>query len=73
MISRRHEDEIADKFDGFVEGINLFGKLAKQDGVVVTKHEALKELVELKYEHPEGYWRCYEPWAAKWRDKYGGA
>lgn len=71
VIPRGNEEEIADKLDGYLGGLALFGKIARTPGVVVTKHEALAEMLELKFDHPEDYWRYYEPWAAKWKDKYG--
>jgi 4-hydroxy-4-methyl-2-oxoglutarate aldolase len=71
VIPRRHEQEIYDKMDAFLAGLDLFGKIAKQPGVVVSQHEALGEMMRVKYAHPPDYWRYYEPWATKWRKKYG--
>ena len=72
VIPRRHEQEICDKLDAFLEGLALFGKIARLPGVIVSQHEALGEMMRLKYAHPTNYWRYYEPWVAKWRAKYGG-
>jgi len=71
VIPQGNEQDISDNLDSFLEGIAMFGKVARQPGVVITQHEALKEMVQLKYQHPYDYWRYYEPWAAKWREKYG--
>ena len=71
VIPRTNEEEIYRKVDGLIDGLALFLKVAQQPGVVVTKHEALGELVKLKYKHPHDYWRCCESWADKWKEKYG--
>ena len=71
VIPQCHEDELYKKMDGFLYGIEMFMKIARQPGVIVTKHEALAEMLALKYEHPYDYWRHYEPWSARWRKKYG--
>jgi len=71
VVPRRNEQEICDKLDAFREGLELFGIIARQPGVVVSQHEALGEMMRLKYAHPSDYWRYYEPWVAKWRKKYG--
>ncbi len=72
VIPRSNEAEIHKKVDGFLNELALFVKIAQQPGNVITEHEALGEMFALKYEHPCDYWRYYEPWAAKWRKKYGG-
>ena len=70
VIPRANEQEIFDLLDGFINGHDFFVKLAIQPGLVITEHEALKDMFELKYEHPYDYWRYYEPWSAKWRGRY---
>ena len=73
VIPKCHQDEIYQNLDGFCEGIDLFVKIATTTpNIVVTEHEALREMFEFKYQHPHNYWRYYEPWAAKWLKKYGG-
>jgi 4-hydroxy-4-methyl-2-oxoglutarate aldolase len=72
VVPRRNEEEILRKVDGFLSGMALFGKIARQPGVVITEHEALREMFRLKYEHPNDYWRYYEEWAAKWDKRFGG-
>ena len=71
VIPKTNEEEIYGKVDGLIDGLSLFSKVARQPGIVVTEHEALGELVELKYKHPDDYWRCCESWADKWKEKYG--
>jgi regulator of RNase E activity RraA len=71
VIPKCHQDVIYQKLDGFLNGSALFVKIATETpNIVVSKHEALGEMFELKYQHPYDYWRYYEPWAAKWRKKY---
>ena len=71
VIPKRYQDEIYQHIDAFLEGMDLFCKIAAgTPNIVVTEHEALKEMFELKYQHPYDYWRYYEPWAAKWKRKY---
>ena len=71
VIPRANEEEIYEKMDGLLDGLSYFADIARQPGIVVTEHEALGELIRLKYEHPNDYWRCCEPWADKWKKKYG--
>lgn len=71
VIPKANEPDIDKNLDGFLDGCDLFSKIAALPGIVITEHEALKEMFELKYQHPYDYWRYYEPWAAKWREKYG--
>ncbi len=71
VIPRRHEQEIYDKVDGFIMGLDMFTKIADQPGIVITQHEPLREFFRLKYEHPNDYWRYYESWAVAWRGKTG--
>ena len=70
VIPRAHEAEIYDKLDAFLHGLQFLLHLGEQPGVIWTEHEALAEIFELKYAHPDDYWRHYEPWAQKWRQKY---
>lgn len=71
VIPQQNQHDIYTHLDGFLEGMcGLFAKLARQPDIVVTQHEALAEMFELKYQHPHDYWRHYEPWANKWRGKY---
>ena len=71
VIPVGNEREIYDKLDGFLGGVTLFQKIAGRPGIVITQHEALREMLALKYEHPHNYWRYYEQWAAKWQQEYG--
>ena len=72
VIPKANEQDIDKHLDGFLDGmLGLFAKIAALPGIIITEHEALKEMFELKYQHPYDYWRYYEPWAAKWRKKYG--
>ena len=70
VIPQCNQDEIYEKLDAFLAGMSFFKSLVQPD-MVITEHEALGDLFEFKYAHPHDYWRCYEPWAAKWRGKYG--
>ena len=72
VIPQSNEEEMFEKIDGFIAGIRFFRKIAMQPGIVVTEHEALGEMLDHKYASPYNYWRFYEPWANKWRKKYGG-
>lgn len=72
VIPRENEQDIYDNVDSFLDGLpGLFAKIAQTPGIVLTEHEALAEMFELKYAHPYDYWRYYKTWTAKWRDKYG--
>lgn len=71
VIPQCTQDDVYEHVDGFVSGHDLFVKIATTTpDIVMTEHEALGEMFELKYQHPYDYWRYYEPWAAKWHGKY---
>ena len=74
VIPQTSQDDIYEHLDGFLGGIGLFIKIADKlalEGGVISRHEALGDMFAHKEANPFDYWRYYEPWAAKWRDKYG--
>ena len=71
VIPKCHQEDIYQHIDAFFKGTELFQKIVHTTpNIVVTEHEALGEMFELKYKYPFDYWRYYEPWAAKWSKKY---